>query len=250
MLKRICTISCALMLPATFASAQTAPATTAQPATAATAAPVTTATIVGSADTGVLRTGTPVSLKVSEYLTTKEKAVRVGQRVRMEVAEAVTLNGVTVIPAGSPAMGEVTDVRNKGMWGKSGKINARALYVRVGDRQIRLTGQFDDKGTTGTAGVVTSIVVLPVAGFFVTGTSAQIPVGAPVMAFLDEDITIAFAQAAPAPLVVPVPAAVPAVVPAPASATTTPAAAVLASTTPAPAAPAAAPASPASAPKR
>lgn len=238
MLKRICTFSCALMLPATFAYAQTAPATTAVPAAAATTA--TTATIVGSTDTGVLRTGTPVSLKVSEYLTTKEKAVRVGQRVRMEVAEAVTLNGAIVIPAGSPAMGEVTDVRNKGMWGKSGKINARVLYVRVGDRQIRLTGQFDDKGTTGTAGVVTSIVVLPVAGFFVTGTSAQIPVGAPVKAFLDEDITIAFAQAAPAPLVVPAPAAVPAALPAPAS-TGTSAPALLASSTPAqPAAPTAA----------
>lgn len=243
MLKRICTISCALMLPATIASAQTAPATTAVPAT-------TSATIVGSADTGVLRTGTQVSLKVSEYLTTKEKAVRVGQRVRMEVAEAVTLNGAIVIPAGSPAMGEVTDVRNKGMWGKSGKINARVLYVRVGDRQIRLTGQFDDKGTTGTAGVVTSIVVLPLAGFFVTGTSAQIPVGAPVKGFLDEDITIAFAQAAPAPLVVPAPAAVPAVLPAPAN-TGTSAAALLASSMPAQPAAAVVPASaPVAAPKR
>jgi hypothetical protein len=251
MLKRICTISCALMLPATFASAQTAPATTAVPTTAAT---TTTATIVGSASTSVLRTGTPVALKVSEYLTTKEKAVKVGQRVRMEVAEAVTLNGAIVIPAGSPAMGEITDVRNKGMWGKSGKINARALYVRVGDRQIRLSGQFDDKGTTGTAGVVTSIVVLPLAGFFVTGTSAQIAVGAPVMAFLDEDITIAFAQAAPAPLVVPVPAVVPAVLPAPPSPATSMTPALLASSTPAqPAAPTAAvvPASaPAAAAKR
>jgi hypothetical protein len=201
--------------------------------------------IVGSADTGVLRTGTQLSLKVSEYLTTKEKAVRVGQRVRMEVAEAVTLNGAIVIPAGSPAMGEVTDVRNKGMWGKSGKINARVLYVRVGDRQIRLTGQFDDKGTTGTAGVVTSIVVLPLAGFFVTGTSAQIPVGTPVIAFLDEDITIAFAQAAPAPLVVPVPAAVPAVLTAPASPATP---ALLASSAPAQPVAAAAAVVPASAP--
>jgi hypothetical protein len=243
MIKRICTVSCALMLPATFASAQTTPATTAVPATA-----TTTATIVGSADAGVLRTGTPVSLKVSEYLTTKEKAVKVGQRVRMEVAEAVTLNGAVVIPGGSPAMGEVTDVRNKGMWGKSGKINARVLYVRVGDRQIRLSGQFDDKGTTGTAGVVTSIVLIPVAGFFVTGTSAQIAVGTPVKAFLDEDITIAFAQAAPAPLVVHVPAAVPAVLTAPASAGTTATPALLASSTPAQATAPTAAALPASAP--
>ena len=72
----------------------------------------------------------------------------------------------------------MTDIRNKGMWGKSGGINARVLYVRVDGRQIRLTGQVDDKGVTGTAGVVGALVVIPVAGFFVTRTSARIPVGA------------------------------------------------------------------------
>ena len=99
------------------------------------------------------------------------------------------------------ATGEVTDVRYKGMWGKSGGINGRVLSVRVGDRQIRLTGAFDDKGTTGTAGVVAAIVFIPVAGFFVTGTSARIPMGSFVKAFLDEDIAIAAA----APLVVAAP---------------------------------------------
>ncbi len=45
---------------------------------------------------------------------------------------------------------------------------------------------------------------LPVAGFFTTGTSAVIPMGAPVKAFIDEDVPIAFAPgAAPAPMVVP-----------------------------------------------
>ncbi|MBN9787838.1 hypothetical protein DMP17_04445 [Pseudonocardia sp. TMWB2A] len=128
---------------------------------------------------------------MSEGLTTEGKKLRAGARFNLETAEAITLNGMTVIPAGSPAVGEVTDVRNKGMWGKSGKINARILYVRVGDRQIRLSGQIDDKGVTGTAGVVGAVALLPVAGFFMTGTSARIPVGTPVKAFLDEDLTIA-----------------------------------------------------------
>jgi hypothetical protein len=117
--------------------------------------------------------------------------LRVGQRINLEVAEAITLNGKVVIPAGSPATGEITDVRNKGMWGKSGKINARVLFVRVDGRQIRLTGAFDDKGVTGTAGVVAAIAFIPIAGFFTTGTSANIPTGSPVKAFLDEDLTIA-----------------------------------------------------------
>ena len=65
------------------------------------------------------------------------------------------------------------------------------LNARVGDRLIRLSGTFDDKGVTGTAGVVAAVALVPLAGFFVTGTSANIPAGSGIKAFLDEDLKIA-----------------------------------------------------------
>ena len=191
-----CALASALLIVAPSASAQTA---TMLPAAAVPIAPVAT----GMA---VLRTGTEVPLRTSEELTTKGKKLKVGQRIRLETAEAVLVNGVVVIPAGSPAMGEITEVRNKGMWGKSGKLNARVLYVTVNGRQIRLSGAFDDKGTTGTAGVVGAAVLIPVAGFFLTGTSATVPMGTPVKGFVDEDVQLAMAAAAPMPLPVSVPA--------------------------------------------
>ena len=129
----------------------------------------------GNAD--MLRAGTPIALKMSETITTKGKKLEAGYLAHLEVMDAVMVNGVTVIPAGSPAIAEITDVRNKGMWGKSGRINARLLYVTVGDRKIRLRGVFDDKGVTGTAGVVAAIAFVPVAGFFTTGTSADSSAG-------------------------------------------------------------------------
>jgi hypothetical protein len=181
-------------LLATNASAQTA---VLQPVPAA--APMALA----PANAAVLRAGTPISLKTSEALTTNGKKLRIGQRFQLETAEPVTVGGQIVIPAGSPATGEVTDVRNKGMWGKSGRINARVLFVRANGRQIRLTGALDDKGTTGTGGVVASVLLIPVAGFFVTGTSANIPLGAPVNGFIDEDIPLAFAAPVDATMTVP-----------------------------------------------
>lgn len=152
---------------------------------------------IGADTQPILRTGTPIALRNAVMITTKGKQLRVGQRVPLEVADAISINGQVVIPAGSPAMGEITAVRNKGMWGKSGGINGRVLYARVGDRQIRLSGSFDDKGTTGTVGVVAAIAFIPVAGFFTTGTSAVIPAGAPISAFLDEDVPVTFADGAP-----------------------------------------------------
>lgn len=152
----------------------------------------------------ILRAGTEIPLLVREELTTKKKKLRVGQRFQMEVASNVDLNGVTVIPAGTPAVGEITEVRNKGMWGKSGYINARIISLRLGDRTVRLSGTFDDKGVTGTGGVVASIALVPLAGFFTTGTSAMIAAGSGVKGYLDEDIAFRTVPAQPKVLEVPV----------------------------------------------
>ena len=167
--------------------------------------PVATATSAAT-----LRTGTEVPLRLSEELTTKGKKLRVGQRFHLEVAEPVMVQGVTVIPAGSPAIGEVTEVTNKGMWGKSGHLGARLLYATVNGRQIRLSGAFDDKGVAGGVGAVaaSAIVFLP-AGFFMTGTSARVPMGTIIKGFVDEDVPLAIATGTPPPLAInaPVPVA-------------------------------------------
>lgn len=154
-----------------------------------------------AAPANVLRAGTEVPLLTLEELTTKKKALRVGQRIRMEVASNIESGGFVVIPAGSPVVGEITEVRNKGMWGKSGYIGARVISLRFADRTVRLSGSFDDKGVTGTGGVVAAVALIPIAGFFTTGTSAAIPSGSHVKAFLDEDIAFnaGEAQTAAAP---------------------------------------------------
>jgi hypothetical protein len=188
--------ACALLLASSSAFAQVAPAS----ATSPIAAPTTT--------NAVLRVGTPVPLRLSEELTTKGKKLRVGQRFRMETSEPVMVQGAVVIPVGSPAVGEITDVRNKGMWGKSGHLAGRVLYVTVNGRQIRMSGAFDDKGVAGGIGAVAmSAIVFAPAGFFMTGTSAKVPVGAAIKGFVDEDVQLSLAAAAPAPMTVAAPAA-------------------------------------------
>lgn len=201
-------IGCGLLLAPVSLLAQTA------------IAPVPAPIAVAVTNNAVLRTGTEVPLRLSEELTTQGKKLRVGQRFRLETAEPVIVQGVTVIPVGSPAVGEVTDVRNKGMWGKSGQLGARVLYVTVNGRQIRLSGSFDDKGVAGGIGAaaVSAIVFLP-AGFFMTGTSARVPLGTSVKAFIDEDVPLALATANPLPLKLNAAPALPAVVAAPAPAT-------------------------------
>jgi hypothetical protein len=180
---------------ASQAAVQPAPAAVvAQPAPIV--APVTTSAI--------LRVGTEVPLRLSQELTTKGKKLRVGNRFHLETSEPVMVQGVNVIPVGSPAVGEITDVRNKGMWGKSGHLAARVLYVTVNGRQIRLSGAFDDKGVAGGVGAVTvsALVFLP-AGFFMTGTSAKVPAGTIIKSFVDEDVPLSMPVASQGPMQVP-----------------------------------------------
>jgi len=147
--------------------------------------------IAQQASTNVLRSGAPVPVVLAQALTTKGKTLKVGQRVDLEVAQDVLLDGRVVIPARSPVEGVLTQVRNKGMWGKSGAIYLQIKSVTVNGTAVRLRGEMNSRGETGTAGVVGAVVALPVAGFFVTGTSAEMALGMPGRAFLDQDITLA-----------------------------------------------------------
>lgn len=140
----------------------------------------------------MLKQGTPIHLATDAEMNSNDN--RVGDRIDLRVLDAVALNGRTVIPIGTRGVGEITLLRKKGMWGKSGRIEFRPLYLVLGDRQVPISTRSlnKEKGETGTAGVVASIVVFPLAGFFVTGTSARIPRGSTVEAELSEDLPVIF----------------------------------------------------------
>lgn len=144
--------------------------------------------------------GTEVSLRLLSELTTKDKVLKIGHRFDLELVDPLKLGETTVIPSGSRAQGEIMSVRNKGMWGKSGHFTARLLYLRVGDRQIRLAGTFDDKGVAGGWGAAAaSIIVIPVLGFFMTGTSAKVEAGTVVKGIIDEDVPVVVSAPAATP---------------------------------------------------
>jgi hypothetical protein len=173
------------------AFAQNGAVTLVTPAPATSTQAQNVAVVKEQAATNVLRAGAPVPVVLSEFLTTKGKTLKVGRPVQLEVAQDVLLNGRVVIPARSPVEGVITHVRNKGMWGKSGAIHLQIKSVSINGTNIRLKGEMDSRGETGTAGVVGAIVAMPVAGFFVTGTSAEMPLNMPGRAFLDQDVALA-----------------------------------------------------------
>lgn len=102
----------------------------------------------------------------------------VGDTFTMSVVNDVVVDGVTVVPAGAVGHGEVIYVTGKGGFGKSGKIEIKMNHVNVGDRQIPMQGEFLQKGKgRGGAAIAGTLIAGALAGVFIKGSEASIPLG-------------------------------------------------------------------------
>ena len=142
---------------------------------------------VGEAKRYYLPMGTPLMLKTRTQVSTKHN--KPGDRVYLEVAESVSFRGQIIIPIGAPVVGEVARFQRNGHVGKKGKIEIRLLYAETPNGPVRLTGSSRDEGTSGTAlSVGTMVLLSPLGGFLIHGTSAKIDAGTTVEAYLAEPL--------------------------------------------------------------
>lgn len=142
------------------------------PAVVAHAAPIT------------LPIGTPVRLLTVQPLSSKTQVK--GDLVALRTAEDVLVDGVVAIPAGTPAVGQVSDARAKGAMGMGGKLLLQPLYLRLRARVVRLSGSTDEHGGVQAGAVIGMVLVAPVF----TGKSATIPAGSSVPSFVAKTVVV------------------------------------------------------------
>lgn len=191
-------LACAL---ASNAVAQSTASAVAAPVT--TPAPVTPVVAVAPAPVqATLPANTEVLLSMNEELSTKGGKIEVGTKFRLSVVNDIKLNGYTVIPRGTPAVGEVTWKTGKGMFGKSGKMEVDIRHLDLNGQTVPLTGHYRQEGSGNTvATVATVVLVAPIAGMLVTGRSAVLPQGRELKAYLAEALPVTFpATTTPAPV--------------------------------------------------
>lgn len=133
--------------------------------------------------------GTPLTLRSRTQVSTKVS--KPGDRLYLDVAESLSYRGQVVVPAGSVAVAEVAAVQRNGHFGKKGKLEIRLLYIDTPIGPVRLSGQANDEGTSGTITSVATILFASPLGFLVHGTSAQLPPGTLVRAYLADDMQFA-----------------------------------------------------------
>lgn len=140
--------------------------------------------------------GTQLTLISRTQVSTKDS--KAGDRIYFTVAETMSFRGQVVIPAGAVAVGEVARSDRNGYLGKKGKIDVNLLYVETPTGPVRLSGGANNQGTSGLIPSVATIVLVSPLGYFIHGTSAHIPPGTPVQAYLGEDMHFALGASAPA----------------------------------------------------
>jgi hypothetical protein len=123
----------------------------------------------------VLPKGTMVRLMVVKEINSRDN--KPGDRFVLRVDEDVRVNGAILVPVGAKAWGEVTNVQGTGGAGKSGKLNARLLYLEAAGRHIDLEGERQSAGSGGTGQVVGGVVAFGLFGLLMKGNNATLKAG-------------------------------------------------------------------------
>jgi hypothetical protein len=108
-----------------------------------------------------------------------------GDRFKLEVAEAVVVDGAVVIPAGAACVGEVVHGAKAGFGGKAGELILASRFVRVGDQEVRLRSF---TASNGSSRVNLALGLSPIlVGLFVEGKNILVPAGTDVYAKIAAD---------------------------------------------------------------
>jgi hypothetical protein len=166
------------------ASAAAAQVPSTEPSVApAAAAPVT----VAPARLVTLPRDTPVELMAPKEVSTADATA--GEIFKLRVNKPIEIDGRTIVPAGTPAFGQVVSARDSGGLGKSGRMTARLLHIQLGEIEIPLEGEMSAKGTgAGSAGL--AVLFTGWAGFFHRGNNAKIKAGEILAGFVGSDVLL------------------------------------------------------------
>ncbi|HWA64287.1 MAG TPA: hypothetical protein VG866_00285 [Candidatus Paceibacterota bacterium] len=137
--------------------------------------------------------GTEIRLRMAEPISSA--TAQIDDRVRMEVAEDVRVNGVLIIKKGAAARGTVIEAEHKRSFGRAGKLNFTVDSVKaVNGENIRLRGTKtrEGEGNKLNAGVATYLFAP--AGFFVKGKDIEIKEGVEFPAYVADDSPLQIAS--------------------------------------------------------
>lgn len=139
----------------------------------------------------LLPANSEILLSMNEEVTTRGDRWNEGDTFEMSVVHDVMVDGLIIIPRGSRGIGRITWLTDKGMFGKSGKMDIELEYVEVRGRRIAVNGTYRQEGEGNTVATVGGVILAGPFAAFITGKSGVIPRGRELMAHTEQDLPVA-----------------------------------------------------------
>lgn len=135
-----------------------------------------------------LKAGIGIPLQIVSPV--KAADVKVGQSVAFKVNQEINVDGVTVIPYGTPVRGTVYKAKKSSGFGTKGKLGIRidGITLPNGGSVPLNNGNVYVTGTNRTALSVVLFLFVTMPAAFICGSKAQIPVGYEIMANVAKDV--------------------------------------------------------------
>jgi hypothetical protein len=158
---------------------------TVNPASTAKVAQETSASTFAAEDKILLPQGSPVPLLLG--VDVSSRTAKLGDQIRMELAEDLKSDGVILAKKGTPALATIVQVSKNRAFGLPGFVGFQVEYMNLEGTLIRLCGI---AAREGEAKLPTAAVLIPVVGELTAvkhGTDATVKQGTPFTAYLFAD---------------------------------------------------------------
>lgn len=145
--------------------------------------------VVSTSETPILvAAGTVIDLVTTNAVSSKKNVK--GDLLYLKVASPLMVDGVTVIPAETVVVGQLSEADQRGAFGKKGKLAVQLLYAELPGGTVRISGTLAAKGKGGAGDAAATAAAFLLLPFVATGRSAEIPAGSLVSGRLDRDLRI------------------------------------------------------------
>lgn len=132
--------------------------------------------------------GTSVTVRVSEPVTSR--TAKRGDYFKFELVNDLRSGAIIVIPAGTKGVGQVVHAAPKGFGGRAGELIVAARYLDTSTGRVTLRKtKFSVAGSDNVGAALTTTMVVPIVGMFITGTSVDLDVGSVLVAEIAVDFT-------------------------------------------------------------
>ncbi len=123
----------------------------------------------------ILPGGSKIALMVLTEVSSQR--ARPGDVVKLRVAEPVSVDGVTVVPPGTPVFGTVMSSTKSGAALQRGQVAVDISSLVLPSGTVKLTGNFHRTGTGGKNDDLVKTVLAPMYVLFSPGNSGKLKAG-------------------------------------------------------------------------